>query len=255
MLFTNTTFLGVDPTAGQKPFVYAALDLDLGLIALGQGDMEYALAFLAGQRQVLVAISAPRRPNLGLLGREEIRQSLAQLPRPGRWVNFRMAEYLIRQHNIHVPQTLAQESDCPRWMQVGFHFYRRLEELGYVAYPSDEAQRQYLEVYPHACFTAMLGLTPFPKHTLEGRLQRQLALNECKLKVSDPMRFFEEITRHRLLKGILPLENLYTPSELDALVAAYTAWMAFVHPDQVTVLGYPEEGQIVLPVAALKTHY
>ena len=40
------------------------------------------------------------------------------------------------------------------------------------------------------------------------------------------MEFFEEVTRHRLRHGILPLEKLYTPGELDALTAAYLAWLA-----------------------------
>jgi predicted RNase H-like nuclease len=112
-----------------------------------------------------------------------------------------------------------------------------------------------MEVYPHACFAALLGRLPFPKHTLEGRLQRQLALFDCKIKVSDPMLVFEEITRHRLLQGILPLEELYGPEELDAMVAAYTAWIAGMQPDQVSRLGDPEEGYLVLPVPELRDRY
>jgi hypothetical protein len=69
------------------------------------------------------------------------------------------------------------------------------------------------------------------------------------------MLLFEEITRHRLLKGILPLEPLYSAGELDALAAAYTAWLAALHPDQVTLLGDPQEGQVVLPGAELKFRY
>jgi hypothetical protein len=75
------------------------------------------------------------------------------------------------------------------------------------------------------------------------------------LKIPNPMYIFEEITRHRLLQGILPLENLYTPNELDALVAAYTAWVAATHPENITRVGDGEEGHIVLPVAEVKTHY
>ena len=75
------------------------------------------------------------------------------------------------------------------------------------------------------------------------------------MNVPDPMRFFEEITRHKLLKGILPNEDLYTPGELDALVSAYTAWLIANHPEQVTLLGDPVEGQIVLPAAELKPRY
>jgi hypothetical protein len=255
MFFTDATFLGIDPTAGQRPFVYAALGHDLRLMALGQGDMEEVLAFVAGQRQALVAVCAPRRPNLGLLARQEVRQSLLNPPRPGRWLDFRLAEYLLRQHNISIPQTCAREENCPNWMQMGFILHRRLEELGYQPYPSENARRQVLEVYPHGCYAALLGLIPFPKYTLEGRLQRQLVLHEQKLNVPDPMRIFEEITRHRLLKGILPTDDIYNPGELDALVASFTAWVAASHPDQITRLGDSQEGQIILPVAELKARY
>lgn len=255
MFYTNTTFLGIDPTAGQRPLAYAALDHEKQLLALGQGDLDEVLAFVAGQRQAVVAISAPRQPNLGLMEKAEVRQSLSPFPRPGRWVDFRVAEYLVRQHNISIPQTRRIEQDCPAWMQTSFKLFRRLEDLGYQTYPSHNAALQSLEVYPHACYTTLLGLTPFPKNTLEGRIQRQLVLFELKLNVPDAMRIFEEITRHRLLNGILPSENLYTPEELDALVAAYTAWLGATSPDQVSMLGDPEEGQIVLPIKELKERY
>jgi hypothetical protein len=255
MFYTQTTFIGVDPTAGQKPFAYAALDSERKILALGQGDMDEILAFVAGQRQAFVAVCAPRRANLGLLEQESIRQALSPVPRPGRWVDFRVAEYLLRQHNISTPQTCRIPSECPRWMQMGFKLHRRLEALGYAAYPCPDEPLQCLEVYPHAAFTALLERPPFPKHTLEGRLQRQLVLHEQGLAVPDAMDFFEEITRHRLLRGMLPYDQLYQPAELDALAAAYTAWLAAVHPDQTCCLGSPEEGQIVLPVAHLKDHY
>jgi hypothetical protein len=98
-------------------------------------------------------------------------------------------------------------------------------------------------------------LTPFPKTTLEGRIQRQLVLHEHDLHIPDPMRLFEEITRHRLLQGVMPLQDLYSPGELDALVAAYTAWVAATRPSEALLLGDPEEGQIALPVSELKRHY
>jgi predicted RNase H-like nuclease len=110
-------------------------------------------------------------------------------------------------------------------------------------------------VYPHACFTTLLGCHPFPKYTLEGRIQRQLILYEQKVGVPDPMRVFEEITRHRLLKGTLPLDELYSPGELDALVAAYTACLAATAPERVSVMGHAEEGQIYLPTSELKARY
>jgi len=74
MLFSNTSFIGIDPTAGQRPFAYAALDHELCLLALGQGDIEEVLAFVAGQRSARVGVCAPRRPNQGLMDQPEVRE-------------------------------------------------------------------------------------------------------------------------------------------------------------------------------------
>lgn len=255
MFFANTTFIGVDPTAGQKPFTYAALDQDQRLLALGAGSMDDILAFVGGQRQAYAAVCAPSRPSQGILERPDVRAQLNPPPRPGRWVGFRLAEYQLRQHNIACPKTSAREEDCPGWMRMGFSLYRRLAQIGYCPYPAENAPLQWLEVYPHAGFCALLGITPFPKHSLEGRIQRQLALEDAEVHVPDAMELFEEITRHRLLQGKLPLNNLYTPAELDALLGAYTAWLAANRPAEVTLIGHSEEGQVVLPTGELKHKY
>jgi hypothetical protein len=255
MFASHPSYVGIDPTAGQQPFIYATLDGDLRLLALDQGDMEEVLAFVAGQRQAFVAVCAPSRPGQGLMARSEVRERLVPRPRPGRWATFRIAEYLLRQHHIRCPRTPESEAESPTWMRMGFNLYRRLGSFGYKSYPADDTLLQWLEVYPHASFCALLGLTPFPKNTLEGRIQRQLVLHNLQLHVTDPMDFFEEITAHRLLQGILPMKYVYTPGELDALVAAYTAWLAATHPEQILSLGHPDEGQITLPVAELKHKY
>ena len=49
--------------------------------------------------------------------------------------------------------------------------------------------------------------------------------------------------------------SLYSQGQLDALVAAYTAWQAATHPLEITALGDASEGLVVLPVAELKRHY
>jgi hypothetical protein len=255
MFYSNTTYIGIDPTAGDRPLTYIALDQDLGLLAIGQGDMEEVLAFVAGQRSAIVAVCAPSSPNKGLMDRAEVRDRLSPPPRPGRWRNFRVVEYQLRQHNIYMPQTSAKAEDCPRWMQQGFILYRRLEHLNYRGFPQKEAAHQCLEVYPHACYAVLLEQLPLPKRSLEGRIQRQLILYKSDLNIPDPMYIFQEITRHRLLQGILPIENLYQVEELDALVAAYTAWMAGTQPDQVSIMGDSMEGQIVLPVAEILSRY
>jgi predicted RNase H-like nuclease len=43
--------------------------------------------------------------------------------------------------------------------------------------------------------------------------------------------------------------------ELEALIAAYIAWKAAVEPDEITRVGDPSEGEIVLPGADLKSKY
>jgi predicted RNase H-like nuclease len=188
------------------------------------------------------------------MARPEIRQNLFSKPQRDHWRDFRLSDYLLRQHNIHIPQTPSDENNCSGWMKMGFLLYRRLAKMGFQLYPS-ESEHQYLEVYPNASFTSLLGVVPFAKNSLEGRIQRQLILMDRKLKIPDPMRIFEEITRFRLLQGSLSLEQLYSPEELDSLVAAYTTWLAANHPDQTIALGDADEGQIILPVAELREKY
>lgn len=255
MLFTRNTFIGIDPTAGDKPFAYAALDHDLRLLALGHGSLEDVLAFAAGQRQAYVAVCAPRRPNQGCMVQPAVREHLNPPPRPGRWENYRLADYLLHLHQFTAPRTPGEGADAPNWMRSGFELFRRLEANGYVAYPEAEAELQSLEVYPYAAYAVLIGARPFFKHSLEGRLQRQLVLHEQQVDVPDPMSIFEEITRFRLLRGMLPLDDLFSAGELDALIGAYTAWMAAMHPDQITLLGDPDEGQVALPGRDLKQRY
>jgi predicted RNase H-like nuclease len=69
------------------------------------------------------------------------------------------------------------------------------------------------------------------------------------------MDFFEEITRHKMLKGTWPIDLLYQPEQLDALVAAYTAWLTIHKPDGISAVGDPKEGMIVLPEKNLKEKY
>lgn len=255
MLFTRTTFIGIDPTTGKIPFTFAALNHELKLLTLGKGDIEDVVAYVRGQKEAFVAISAPRSPNLGLMKDPDMRSQLNPQPRPGRWVGYRVAEYHLRQHNIKIYRTPGNEANCPGWMRNGFSVYRRLEKAGFENYPTEGCPLQLLEVYPHACFCVWMDRSPMIKRSLEGRLQRQLVLYEEGLDLSDPMLFFVEITRHRLLQGKLPEDILLEPNELDALAGAYTAWWAAKRPDNITLLGDPDEGQVIIPAGELKTSY
>jgi hypothetical protein len=230
MLFNQTSFIGIDPTAGKRPMTYAALDHDLRLLALAEGDIEDVSAFVGGQQSAFVAINGPRRPNTGVMSDPDVRENLSPTPRPGRWTGFRLAEYQLFQHNLRIPRTPASEENIPGWMQMSFNLFQRLKAIGYRDYPAEKAPHQVLETYPHGAFSALLERLPFRKASLEGRLQRQVVLHSEAMDIPDPMRIFEEITRYRVLQGILTLEGLYNAYELEALVAAYTAWVAAVKP-------------------------
>ena len=189
------------------------------------------------------------------MNQQSYRDQINPPPKPGRWSNYRVAEYVLRQHNIHITPTGKDKSLCPNWQQEAFLIYHRLSQFGYQNYPSSYSDRLIMEVYPQATYAVLIGQKPLKKYTLEGRIQRQLILYENRVKISDAMIFFEEVTRYRLIKGILPMHIIYTSQELDAMVAAYTAWLVDQHPDQITLIGEAEEGQIILPSKDIKNHY
>ena len=253
MLFIDSVFVGIDPTSGHKSFTYAALDRGLNLVALGEGEIDDVMAFLGGQESAIVAVNAPSHVNHGLVRKNLEKQSLT--PHVLRGVDVRVAEHELRERGIAVSGTGARESLCPAWVQVGFALYRKLSKMGFKSYPEEGASHQWLETHPHAAFCVLLGESPLQKSTLEGRLQRELILYENGVRIKDPMDFFEEVTRHKLIRGILPMELVRLPEQLDALVAAYTAWMSAEKPNEVTRIGNKQEGLIVLPASPLKEKY
>ena len=253
MPITETTFIGITPTSGKSSFTYAVLDKDLRLLALADGDLDDLIAFVSAQSSVTVAVNAPASVNHGVVRESSKREKLT--PNQVSRTNLRLAEHELRRRGITVSKTPASAAASPAWMQAGFALYRALEKSGFKKYPADGAAYQMLESQPHAAFCVMTGAVPQPKNSLEGLIQRQLVLFEAGMRIKDPMDFFEEITRYKMVKGIFPMELLYLPDQLDSLVAAYTAWLATVKPDRVSALGEISEGMIVLPEKELKQKY
>ncbi|HSB03456.1 MAG TPA: hypothetical protein VLE49_22585 [Anaerolineales bacterium] len=139
------------------------------------------------------------------------------------------------------------------WLCINLHSLQHEQEL-YAAFKKKISQagfkprskkgnpKQWLETNAQDCFRALISQNPLHRRTLEGRLQRSAILYEQGLQIRDPVEIFEEITRYKLVQGILPLEDIYSSKELDALVAAYVAWMASTSPGQILVTG-----EFVLP--------
>jgi hypothetical protein len=116
-------------------------------------------------------------------------------------------------------------------------FRETVVQAGFRLYSKQNDSKQSLETNAQDCFHALVGQNPLPRRTLGGRLQRALALYEQGLQINDPMEIFEEITRYKLMQGILPFDDIYSSTELDALVSAYLAWMAFNRPGQIVLKG------------------
>jgi hypothetical protein len=253
MLFTDSTFIGIDLASGRKLVTYAALDRDLNLVALASGEMDDVTAFISGQSLAAVAINAPAGVNRGMVRDMTKKKMLTsyQLRR----VELRLSEHELRERGIVVTKTPSSVEFCPVWMQAGFNLYRKLEKMGFQKFTEKGATHQVMETNSHACYCLMVGHVPLARFSLEGRLQRQILLYEEGLRIRDPMDFFEEITRYKLIKGALPMDLLYLPEQLDALVAAHVAWLAVHRREDFFMLGDAKEGRMILPRKELKERY
>jgi hypothetical protein len=136
---------------------------------------------------------------------------------------------------IDIPSTKAARAAYAdlkaKSMRAGFHPFSQK------SYP-----KQWLETNAQDCYQALSGHKLLPRRALEGRLQRSAILYEQGLQITDPIDIFEEITRYKLIQGILPMDKLPSSRELDALVAAYLAWMSLNRPGQTL-----PKGEFVLP--------
>ncbi len=253
MLFTQKTHIGINLTGSN--FTYAALDSNLGLLALDGGNLDALLTFIGGQASAFVAINAPAKPNLGRVRALLESEDLGTGKSPLRGAEMRMAEYELRARGIKVAATPSRPDHCPAWMRSGFALYEKMAEIGFKNYPAKDATHQMLETHPQAGFIVMTEGNLLPASALEGRLQRQAILYGAGLEIRDPMSFFEEITRFKLKQGILPLDEIYNAKELNALLAAYMAWLAAEKPKDAASLGDEEEGKVYLPVPKLKSKY
>lgn len=246
-------YIGVDPTGGSNPFTYAIVDQDCKIWELGTGELYDIIAYTKAPK-VTIAVNAPSNTNIGVV-RDKIGKKTSKITDHARGLDMRLAEYLLRERGIQISPTPAKREYCSAWMQAGFLVFEELAKNGYKPFQALKADHRWLETHPHATFCAMLEGVPLSKPTLEGRLQRQLILHAHILGIKDPMDFFEEITRHRLLGGNLPKEFIYSPEELDALSAAYVAYLAGEQQDDVIAIGDQYEGQIVLPCSKILDHY
>lgn len=242
------SYIGVEVSPDKDyPFTFALLDDELTIRSIGRGGLSDAFSFLAGQDSALAAVNAPSATNKGIIKREEIRRQLSPKSHLARWANLRLVEYELAERGIPVIKTPDSKKNIPKWMELGFQLFKEIENIKYEPYPSLIAPKQYFESHGEACFWSLLGHAPLEEGTLEGCLQRQVALRLCGISIPDAMQFFQEITRHRLLSSQLPVEDIFTNPELNAIASGYTAWLASNEPKKIIKTGHAEEGFVYLP--------
>jgi hypothetical protein len=160
---------------------------------------------------------------------------------------MRVCEYQLLSAGLTPTHTPKDVSHFSIGLQKAFKFASELGMNGFQFWPFPNSRYQMVETSADAAYWALLGIKPFAANTLEGRIQRQLVLQSKYLPVADAMEFFEEITRHRLLTGKLPDEKILSINVLNALIAAYTAWVVINRPAEYARIGEPDEGVIILP--------
>jgi hypothetical protein len=229
------TFIGIDAATGRKPFTLIAIDSTRKLRVVGGGDAVDVLSFVAGLGNALIALSPPWKGGKTADGAS----TGPLLP-------------ICRLGGLRQPSLLEESmtAPCPAWMRESLGLLNQLQGIGFEAYPHENAARQWLEVPAETAYRALLGVPPFEAGILEGRIQRQLVLSDLELDVPDAMEFFEEVTRFRLLHSHLPYERILPQPELNAWIAAATAWMAVHESGRLHPAGSPAEGVIYHPLPA-----
>ncbi|MBI9051493.1 MAG: DUF429 domain-containing protein [Anaerolineaceae bacterium] len=236
------TFVGIEPLVNSNGFAFAALDEQLNLLAIGEGSPKDVFAYLLGQEAVLTGIHAP-----GFTGQaaETYPQVDASHP-PAK--EYRFCEHQIWKEKIPINFTTAKISKMSASARRGYQLIQTLQRYGFIFAHQSPANKILIETQPAACYHQLIDKQPLQEDSFLGRIQRQLALHNHHLPVQDPMGFFEEITRYKLLMGKITLKSILIPEELNALVIAYTAWLVKQKPDQMQRWGDGSDGEIILPI-------
>ena len=202
----------------------------------GWTDVHVLTGALADQwADSTIAIDAPLRTSEGLLRSEEYRATVDPPPPAGKYLNYRECDYQLIRRRLPLYQVPTSYQQCHTWMQAGFKLYDALLRTGnWTIFDGRPGRNRLLEVYPFACFSALLGHIPPRKKTVAGRCARLAALDAG------------------LGAGWSAAAALADDDEVDAAVGALTA-LRFSRGEAHWV-GNPREALMVIP-APLRERY
>jgi hypothetical protein len=253
ILDSNRVYAGVDFSAGKGAVTVALLTARLDVRSVKQLTVEKAAEELASCAEITAAVGGPLRPR-----RIEPAESVpaGQAAAKGKPKRARAADAELGRRGIPVRRVPPPDGAAPVWMRTAFRLAGDAAARGFLEGKAAlGSPRVLLETHPAACAAALLGRLPFGRNTLEGRIQRQLALLRERVALPDPMDALEELTAHHILSGCLALNGIRRPDELDALLAAFAAWRASSAPDAVSWVGDDADGWICLPKKDLLGKY
>lgn len=241
------TYMGIDLTSQREHFTCAVIDTSRKIKFCGTVSLPEWENLLGSGQDILLGVNSPLSLNLGYMADEEYRQQLNPLPAKSRYTNLRVCEYQLLCRGLAPARTPKDVGRFSPGMQRAFKFSSEMGMKGFQFWPFPNSRFQMLEVNADAAYWSLLKVKPFSGSSLEGRIQRQLCLQSNGVSVNDAMEFFEEITRHRLLSGQLPENLILSSTSLNALAAAYTAWVVVNRPSEYQRFGEADEGLIYLP--------
>ena len=217
-------YFGVDVAAGKRPYTLAEVNQAGELISLTQCTLDEVMT-ITSRPSVWIAVNVLRTA-------EKVKSGEMRVA--GREVKSKQLTFQSS------PVDLQKTSSCAKNIHL---LYSQLVQIP----RTDDEKARVIKINAVACFKLLMGGQLLPGAGYEGRIQRQLALIYQGIRLKDPMAFYEEITRRRLLQGDLPDHMLYRPAQLNALVAACMARLARQDPQRVAYIGDEADGWIAIP--------
>ncbi len=241
MLFEEEVFIGVVINSNGRRFFWVALNKHKEILTFQKTSLEKLLVFIKSFPHVTIGLETPAirsRHGKSVISGLEFYSQPARSPLPA-W------QEIMENRNIHPPVISSRVK--PDFQAPGIaEFYRQ-------AFMFEHVNIIHVNAYCSLC--CLLGQNPLPRSSLEGKIQRQLVLAEQGINLPDPMIYFEELTRFKLLHGVLPQKIILPLQEMNGLLCALTVWNTINQSESTLQIGNPPDSSITLPVPELQEKY